>query len=96
MERQRLLFSIPIERFTYVETGMRDRWLNLLEQIHFLGVSVRRCIDENWIWVDGFICRVQYRFEIDNDEQKRSSVNFIFVPNEHVFKSLENIRIFQD
>ena len=32
--------SIQIEKFTYSTTDMRDRWLSLLEDIHFLGVSV--------------------------------------------------------
>ena len=35
-------YRIEIEKFTYSKTGMRDQWLDLLEEIHFLGVSVRR------------------------------------------------------
>ncbi|CAF3671346.1 unnamed protein product [Rotaria sp. Silwood1] len=31
--------QIPIEKFTYSSTDMRDQWLTLLEQIHFHGVS---------------------------------------------------------
>jgi hypothetical protein len=32
--------SIPIEQFTYTTTSIRDRWLTLVDDIHFLGVSV--------------------------------------------------------
>lgn len=31
---------ISIENFTYASTQMRNQWLTLLEEIHFLGVSV--------------------------------------------------------
>ena len=31
---------IHMENFTYSSTYMRSQWLNLLEQIHFHGVSV--------------------------------------------------------
>ncbi|CAF0736219.1 unnamed protein product [Adineta steineri] len=31
--------KIPVDRFTYSNSTMRDQWLNLTEQIYFLGVS---------------------------------------------------------
>ncbi len=37
-------FRIPIENFTYSTMDMRDQWLNLLEQIHFRGVSVSKYV----------------------------------------------------
>jgi hypothetical protein len=36
---------IPIENFTYNTMDIRDQWLDLLEQIHFLGVSVSKNLD---------------------------------------------------
>jgi len=33
-------FRIPIEKFTYGTTNIRNQWLTLLDQVHFLGVSV--------------------------------------------------------
>jgi hypothetical protein len=36
---------IPIEKFNYNTMDIRDQWLDLLEQIHFLGVSVSKNLD---------------------------------------------------
>jgi len=42
-------FRIPIESFTYSKTEIRDQWLNLLEQIYFLGVSVSKYVQRFWM-----------------------------------------------